>query len=53
MSKDIETLKERIIAWIDDRDKPYVIPLQNDLENAIHEHSFDSGYDWHEVEDKI
>ena len=45
MSKDIETLKERIIAWIDDRDKPYVIPLQDDLENAIHEHSFDSGYE--------
>ena len=39
-SKDIETLKERIIAWM-----PYVISLLNDLENAIHEHSFDSGYE--------
>ena len=45
MSKDIETLKERIIAWIDERDKPYVIPLLCDLENAIHEHSFDNGYE--------
>ena len=40
-----KTLKERIIAWIDDRDKPYVISLLNDLENAIHEHSFDNGYE--------
>ena len=62
MNKDTEVLKERIIAWIDDRDKPYVISLLNDLENAIREHSFVSGYDmgygvgWydgHEVEDKI
>ena len=45
MNKDIEVLKERIIAWIDDRDKPYVIPLLNDLENATHEHSFDNGYE--------
>ena len=45
MNKDIETLKERIIAWIDERGKPYVIPLLNDLENAIHQHSFESGYD--------
>ena len=45
MSKDTETLKERIIALVDERDKPYVIPLLNDLENAIHEHSFDNGYD--------
>lgn len=45
MNKDIEALKERIIAWIDEKDKPYVISLLNDLENAIHEHSFDSGYD--------
>ena len=45
MSKDIETLKERIIAWIDERDKPYVIPLLCDLENTIHEHSFDCGYE--------
>ena len=42
MNKDIETL---IMAWIDERDKPYVIPLLNDLENAIHEHSFDGGYE--------
>ena len=45
MSKDIETLKERIIAWMDERDKLYVIPLLSDLENAIREHSFDRGYD--------
>ena len=45
MNKDIEALKERIIAWIDEKDKPYVIPLLNDLENAIHEHSFDNGYE--------
>ena len=45
MNKDIELLKERIIAWVDERDKPYVIPLLNDLENAIHEHSFDNGYE--------
>ena len=44
MSIDIETLKERIIALIDERDKPYAIPLLNDLENAIHEYSFESGY---------
>ena len=44
MSKDIETLKERIIALIDERGKPYAIPLLNGLENAIHEHSFESGY---------
>ena len=45
MNKDIELLKERMIALIDERDKPYVIPLLNDLENAIHEHSFESGYE--------
>lgn len=45
MSKDIETLKETIIAWVDERDKLYVIPLLSDLENAIHEHLFDSGYE--------
>ena len=45
MSKDIETLKERIIALVDELDRPYVIPLLSDLENAIHEHSFDSGYE--------
>ena len=41
MNKDIEALKERVIAWVDELDRPYVIPLLNDLENAIHEHSFD------------
>ena len=45
MCIDIETLKERIIALIDERDKPYAIPLLNDLENAIHEYSFESGYE--------
>ena len=45
MSKDIERLKERIIALVDERDLPYVISLLNDLENAIHEHSFDNGYE--------
>ena len=45
MNKDIETLKEKIIAWVDERDKLYVIPLLDDLENTIHEHSFDSGYE--------
>ena len=45
MNKDIETLKERIIAQVDEKDKPYVIPLLDDLENTIHEHSFDSGYE--------
>ena len=43
MSKDIETLKERIIALVDGCNLPYVIPLLNDLEYAIHEHSFDNG----------
>ena len=33
------------MACIDEKDKPYVISLLNDLENAIHEHSSDSGYD--------
>ena len=45
MSKDIETLKERIIVWVDERDKLYVITLLDDLENTIHEHSFDNGYE--------
>ena len=45
MNKDVEVLKERIIAWINERDKLYVIPLLDDLENAIHAHSFDSGYE--------
>ena len=45
MSKDIETLKERIIALVDGCNLPYVIPLLSDLENAIHEHSFDCGYE--------
>ena len=44
MSKDTEALKERITALVDERGKPYVIPLLNDLENAIHEYSFESGY---------
>ena len=45
MNKDIEVLKERIIALVDEKDRPYVIPLLSDLENTIHEHSFDSGYE--------
>ena len=45
MNKDIEVLKERIIAWVNEKDKPYVISLLNDLENTIHEHSFDSRYE--------
>ena len=45
MNKDIEVLKERIIAWVDERYKPYVIQLLDDLENAVHEHSFDNGYE--------
>ena len=44
INKDIEVLKERIIALVDERGKPYVIQLLNDLENAIHEYSFESGY---------
>ena len=45
MNKDIEVLKERIIALVDELDRPYVIPLLNDLEKAIHRHSFDCGYE--------
>ena len=45
MNIDIERLKERIISLVDEKDKPYVIPLLNDLENVIHQHSFDNGYD--------
>ena len=45
MNKDIEVLKERIIALVDELDIPYVIPLLNDLEKAIHEHSFDCGWE--------
>lgn len=45
MNIDIERLKERIIALVDEKDKPYVIPLLSDLENAIHENSFESGYE--------
>ena len=45
MNKDTEVLKERIVAWVDERDKLYVISLLSDLENAIREHSFDSGYE--------
>ena len=40
-----KTLKERIVACIDEKDKPHVISLLNDLENAIHEHSFDNEYE--------
>ena len=45
MNKDIEVLKERIVALVDERDKLYVISLLSDLENTIHENSFDSGYE--------
>ena len=45
MNIDIERLKERIAALVDGRNLPYVIPLLNDLEKAIHEHSFDNGYE--------
>ena len=45
MNKDTEALKERIILWIDEKDRPYVILLLNDLEKATHEHSFDCGYE--------
>ena len=45
MNKDIELLKERIIALVDELDLPYVIQLLNDLEKAIHEYSFESGYE--------
>ena len=45
MNKDIEALKERIIALVDGCNLPYVLPLLSDLENAIHEHSFDCGYE--------
>ncbi len=43
MNKDTVALKERIIALVDELDRPYVIPMLCDLENAIHEHSFDNG----------
>ena len=45
MNKDTEVLKERIIALVDGCNLHYVIPLLDDLENAIHEHSFESGYE--------
>ena len=45
MNKDTEVLKERIIALVDGCNLHYVIPLLNDLENAIHEYSFDNGCD--------
>ena len=49
MNKYIESLKERIIAWVDERDKLHVIPLLSDLENTIREHSFDIGYEtWYD-----
>ena len=39
---------------VDERDKMYVIPLLSYLENAIREHSFDSGYktgydNWYDI----
>ena len=40
MNKDIEALKKESQRWWM---RPYVIPLLNDLEKAIHEHSFDCG----------
>ena len=46
MNKDTEVLKERIIGLVDECNLPYVIPLLSDLEKAIHEHSFDCGYDF-------
>ena len=45
MNKDIEVLKERIVALVDELDLADVIPLLNDLENAIRKHSFDNGYE--------
>ena len=45
MNKDIELLKERIIALVDGCVPSYVLPLLSDLENAIREHSFDCGYE--------
>ena len=44
MNKDIEALKERIIALVDGCNLPYVIPMLCELENTIHEHSFDCGW---------
>ena len=44
MNKDIEVLKERIIALVDELDLPYAILLLNSLENAIHDYSLESGY---------
>ena len=45
MNIDTERLKERMIVLINERDKLYVIPLLDDLENAVHENSFENGYD--------
>ena len=45
MNKDVIALKETIITWVDERDKLHVIPLLDDLENAIHEYSFDNWYE--------
>ena len=45
MNKEIEALKERIIALVDGCNLPYVVPMLCDLENSIREHSFDSGYE--------
>ena len=44
MNIDTEMLKERMIVLINERDKLYVIPLLDDLENAVHENSFENGY---------
>ena len=45
MNIDTERLKERMIVLINERDKLYVTPLLDDLENAVHENSFENGYD--------
>ena len=45
MNKDTIALKERIIALVDERGRIYVITLLDDLENTIHEYSFDNGYE--------
>ena len=50
MNKDTIALKEKIIAWVDERDKLHVIPLLDDLDNALHELSFDRGYEtWYDI----
>ena len=49
MSKDTIALKERIIALVDGCNLPYVIPMLCDLENTIHEHSFDNGGSYFDI----